>query len=65
MGSEQATAQKVQLGVIQMAGITSNNVAQLAPALNVLVLPYLNGGVDDLTGNGGLLRSGPYCPRGR
>ncbi|MCP5366392.1 MAG: TRAP transporter substrate-binding protein [Hyphomicrobiales bacterium] len=60
MGSEQATAQKVQLGVVQMAGITSNNVAQLAPSLNVLVLPYLNNGVDDLTGKGGLLRAGSY-----
>ncbi len=41
-------------------GITSNNVAQLAPALNVLVLPYLNGSPDDLTGDRGLLRAGPF-----
>lgn len=60
MGSEQATAQKVQLGVVQIAGITSNNVAQLAPSLNVFVLPYMSSGIDDLTGKGGLLRSGPY-----
>ena len=60
MGSEQAIAQKVQLGSVQMGGITSNNVAQLAPSLNVLVLPYLNSGPEDLTGEGGLLRSGPY-----
>lgn len=60
MGSEQAIAQKVQLGVVQMAGITSNNVAQLAPSLNVLVLPYLNDNVDDLTGESGLLRTGAY-----
>ncbi|MCW2309669.1 TRAP transporter substrate-binding protein [Rhodobium gokarnense] len=60
MGSEQATAQKVQLGVVQMAGITSNNVAQLAPSLNVLVLPYMTSSVDQLTGEGGLLRAGPY-----
>ena len=60
LGSEQAIAQKVQLGVVAMAGITSNNVAQLAPALNVLVLPYMFDGVDDLTGEGGLLRAGAY-----
>nr|WP_272209807.1 TRAP transporter substrate-binding protein [Marinicella sp. W31]MDC2875636.1 TRAP transporter substrate-binding protein [Marinicella sp. W31] len=60
MGSEQAIAQKVQLGTVQMAGLTTNNVAQLAPALNVLNLPYLNSSPDDLTGDGGLLRAGPY-----
>lgn len=60
MGTEQAIAQKVQLGTVQMGGITSNNVAQLAPSLNVLVLPYLNSSPDDLTGDGGLLRSGPF-----
>lgn len=60
MGTEQAIAQKVQLGTVQMGGITSNNVAQLAPALNVLVLPYMNGSPDDLTGDGGLLRAGPF-----
>jgi len=60
LGSEQAIAQKVQLGVVTMGGITSNNVAQLAPSLNVLVLPYMLDGVDDLTGEGGLLRSGAY-----
>lgn len=54
MGTEQAIAQKVQLGTVQMGGITSNNVAQLAPALNVLVLPYMNGSPVDLTGDGGL-----------
>ncbi len=60
MGTEQAIAQKVQLGVVQLAGVTSNNVAQLAPSLNVLVLPYMNANLDELTGKGGLLRSGPY-----
>lgn len=60
MGSEQAIAQKVQLGTVQMGGITSNNVAQLAPSLNVLVLPYMNASPDDLTGDGGLLRAGPF-----
>lgn len=60
MGTEQAAAQKVQLGTVQMGGITANNVAQLAPSLNVLVLPYLNGSPDDLTGEGGLLRAGAY-----
>ena len=60
MGTEQAIAQKVQLGTVQMGGITSNNVAQLAPALNVLVLPYMNGSPADLTGDGGLLRAGPF-----
>jgi TRAP-type C4-dicarboxylate transport system substrate-binding protein len=60
MGTEQAAAQKVQFGTIQMGGITSNNVAQLAPSLNVLVLPYLNSGPEDLTGEKGLLRAGPY-----
>ncbi len=60
MGTEQAIAQKVQLGTVQMGGITSNNVAQLAPSLNVLVLPYLNSSPDDLTGEGGLLRAGPF-----
>ncbi len=58
MGSEQAIAQKIQLGTVQVGGITSNNVAQLAPSLNVLVLPYMNGSPNDLTGDGGLLRSG-------
>lgn len=60
MGTEQAIAQKVQLGTVQMGGITSNNVAQLAPSLNVLVLPYLNSSPDDLTGEGGLLRAGAF-----
>lgn len=60
MGTEQAIAQKVQLGTVQMGGITSNNVAQLAPSLNVLVLPYMNDSPDDLTGEGGLLRSGAF-----
>jgi TRAP-type C4-dicarboxylate transport system substrate-binding protein len=60
MGTEQAIAQKVQLGVVQMGWVTSNNVAQLAPSLNVLVLPYMNSDLDSLTGKGGLLRSGPY-----
>lgn len=60
MGTEQAIAQKVQLGTVQMGGITSNNVAQLAPSLNVLVLPYLARSPEDLTGDGGLLRAGPY-----
>lgn len=60
MGTEQAIAQKVQFGTVRMAGITSNNVAQLAPSLNVLVLPYLNSGPEDLTGENGLLRAGPY-----
>ncbi len=60
MGDEQAIAQKVQLGTVQMGGITSNNVAQLAPSLNVLVLPYMNASPDDLTGEGGLLRAGPF-----
>ena len=60
MGTEQAIAQKVQLGTVQMGGITSNNVAQLAPALNVLVLPYMNGSPDDLTGSHGLLRAGAF-----
>lgn len=60
MGPEQAIAQKVALGTVQMAGITSNNVAQLAPSLNVLNLPYLNSSQDDLTGEHGLLRAGPF-----
>ncbi|WP_422026547.1 TRAP transporter substrate-binding protein [Roseovarius sp.] len=60
MGTEQAIAQKVQLGTVQMGGITSNNVAQLAPSLNVLVLPYLSSGPEDLTGEGGLLRAGAF-----
>lgn len=60
MGTEQAIAQKVQLGTVQMGAITSNNVAQLAPSLNVLVLPYMSSGPEDLTGDGGLLRAGPY-----
>ena len=60
MGTEQAIAQKVQLGTVQMGGITPNNVAQLAPSLNVLVLPYMNDSPDDLTGEGGLLRSGAF-----
>ena len=60
MGTEQAIAQKVQLGTVQMGGITSNNVAQLSPSLNVLVLPYMNGSPEDLTGDGGLLRSGAF-----
>lgn len=41
MGSEQDMAQKVKLGTLHMAAVTSNNVAQLAPSINVLVLPYL------------------------
>lgn len=60
MGTEQSIAQKIQLGTVQMGGITSNNVAQLAPSLNVLVLPYMNGKPDDLTGDNGLLRSGAF-----
>ena len=60
MGTEQTIAQKVQLGTVQMGGITSNNVAQLAPALNVLVLPYMASSPDDLTGEGGLLRAGAF-----
>jgi len=60
MGTEQAIAEKIQLGTVQMGGITSNNVAQLAPALNVLVMPYMNASPDDLTGEGGLLRAGKF-----
>lgn len=60
MGTEEAIAQKIQLGTVQMGGITSNNVAQLAPTLNVLVLPYLARSPDDLTGEGGLLRAGAF-----
>jgi len=60
MGTEQAIAQKVQLGTVQMGGITSNNVAQLAPALNVLVMPYLNSSPEELTVEGGILRAGPF-----
>ncbi|MBZ8135164.1 TRAP transporter substrate-binding protein [Afifella sp. IM 167] len=60
MGSEQEMAQQVQLGTLQMGAITSNNVAQLAPSLNVLVLPYLNSSMEELVGDGGLLRPGPY-----
>ncbi len=39
MGSEEDMAQKVKLGTLHMAAVTSNNVAQLAPSINVLVLP--------------------------
>lgn len=60
MGSEQEMAHQVQMGTIQMAGITTNNVAQLAPSLNVLVLPYMNSSSEDLLGEKGLLRPGLY-----
>ena len=60
MGSEQEMAQLVQLGALQMGAISSNNVAQLAPSINVLVLPYLNSSMEELVGEGGLLRPGPY-----
>ncbi|MGE0313161.1 MAG: TRAP transporter substrate-binding protein [Lautropia sp.] len=60
MGSEQDMAQKVRLGTLQMAAVTSNNVAQLAPSINVLVLPYLNSKPSDLLGEKGLLRPGPW-----
>lgn len=60
MGDEQVMAQKVQIGTLQMAAVTSNNVAQLAPSVNVLVLPYLNSSPSDLLGPKGLLRPGPY-----
>lgn len=60
MGSEQDMAQKVKLGTLQMAAVTSNNVAQLAPSINVLVLPYLNKSPADLLGDKGLLRPGPW-----
>ncbi len=60
MGSEQDMAQKVRLGTLNMAAVTSNNVAQLAPSINVLVLPYLNSTPSDLLGEKGLLRPGPW-----
>jgi TRAP-type C4-dicarboxylate transport system substrate-binding protein len=60
MGSEQDMAQKVKLGTLNMAAVTSNNVAQLAPSINVLVLPYLNGSPAELLGEKGLLRPGPW-----
>lgn len=60
MGSEQEMAQQVQLGTLQMGAITSNNVAQLAPSINVLVLPYMNVSMEELVGEGGLLRPGPW-----
>ena len=60
MGSEQAMAQKVQLGTLNMAAVTSNNVAQLAPSINVLVLPYLSDSSADLLGPKGLLLPGAY-----
>lgn len=60
MGSEQDMAVKVKLGTLNMAAITSNNVAQLAPSINVLVLPYLNRSPADLLGPKGLLRPGPW-----
>lgn len=60
MGDEQQMAQLVQLGTLEMAGITSNNVAQLAPSINVLVLPYMNESMEDLLGENGLLVPGAY-----
>jgi TRAP-type transport system periplasmic protein len=60
MGSEQDMAQKVKLGTLHMAAVTSNNVAQLAPSINVLVLPYLNASPAELLGDKGLLRPGPW-----
>jgi TRAP-type C4-dicarboxylate transport system substrate-binding protein len=60
MGGEQVMAQKVQIGTLNMAAVTSNNVAQLAPSVNVLVLPYLNSSSADLLGPGGLLLPGAY-----
>lgn len=60
MGSEQEMAQQVQLGTLQMGAITSNNVAQLAPSINVLVLPYMNVSMEELVGEKGLLRPGPW-----
>jgi len=60
MGDEQQMAQLVQLGTLQMGGITSNNVAQLAPSINVLVLPYMSASMEELLGEGGLLVPGPY-----
>lgn len=60
LGGEQDMAQAVQIGTIQMAAITGNNVAQLAPSLNILVLPYLNATMEDVVGKGGLLAPGPY-----
>ena len=60
MGSEQDNAHQVQLGTIQMAAVTSNNVGQLAPSINVMVLPYLNATMEDVVGDKGLLAPGPY-----
>jgi TRAP-type C4-dicarboxylate transport system substrate-binding protein len=60
MGGEQDMANKVKIGTLHMAAITSNNVAQLAPSINVLVLPYLNASPAELLGDKGLLRPGPW-----
>ncbi|MCP5265482.1 MAG: TRAP transporter substrate-binding protein [Burkholderiaceae bacterium] len=60
MGTEQVAAQKVQLGVIQMGGITGTNVAQLAPSLNFLGMPYMFTSIDQVTGPKGVLRAGPF-----
>ncbi len=60
MGSEQDMANKVKIGTLQMAAVTSNNVAQLAPSINVLVLPYLSASPAELLGDKGLLRPGAY-----
>ncbi|MEZ5657081.1 MAG: TRAP transporter substrate-binding protein [Burkholderiaceae bacterium] len=60
MGTEQVAAQKVQLGVVQMAGITATNVAQLAPSLNFLAMPYAFSSMDQLTGPKGVLRAGEF-----
>jgi TRAP-type transport system periplasmic protein len=60
MGGEVDMAHAVQIGTIQMAAITSNNVAQMAPSMNVLVLPYINSTMEDVVGEHGLLAPGPY-----
>jgi TRAP-type transport system periplasmic protein len=60
LGGEQDMAQAVQIGTIQMAAVTGNNVAQLAPSMNILVLPYINSTMDDVIGPKGLLSPGPY-----
>ena len=60
LGGEQDMAHQVQTGTIQMAGITSNNLGQLAPSVNVMVLPYMNSSMEDVVGEYGLIAPGPY-----
>ena len=46
MGSDQQAAKKLQLGLIQMMDLASNNLAQLYSGFDLFTLPFLINGMD-------------------